>query len=103
MNTDPPSITIDPPQSPYVVAVGSRLPLYCTAYGLPLPTVQWYINNSPTNQHPPEFYLVPTTSAHTTVYTCVATNNAGNITHTVSKNITVIVEGNIHVHMYVAM
>ena len=55
--------------------------------------MQWYINNSPTNHQPPEFYLVPTASAQTTVYTCVATNNAGNITHTVSKDITIIVEG----------
>ena len=93
MNTDPPCISIDPPQSPYRVTVGFRLTLYCSACGLPLPTVQWYINDSPANHQPPEFYLVPTTSAHTTVYTCIATNNAGNMTHVVSKNITVIVEG----------
>ena len=92
MNTDPPSISIDPPQSTYRVTVGSRLPLYCSAHGLPLPTVQWYVNDSAANQQPPEIHLVPTTSPHTTVYTCVATNNAGNMTHTVNKNITVIVE-----------
>ena len=50
---------------------------------------QWYIKNSPTNQQPPEFYLVLTASAHKNNYTCVATNNAGNTTHTVSKSITV--------------
>ena len=93
MNTDPPSIFIDPSKSPYRVTVNSRLSLYCSAHGLPLPTVQWYVNGSAANQRPPEFYLVPTESPHTTVYTCVATNNAGNMTHTVSKNITVIVEG----------
>ena len=93
LNIDPPIISIDPPQSPYNVTVGSRLQLYCSAHGLPLPKVQWYINDSPINQQPPESYLVPTVSPHNTVYTCVATNNAGNITHTVSKNITVYVEG----------
>ena len=93
MNIDPPYISIDPSQSPYRVTVGFRLTLYCSGYGFPLPKVQWYINNSPTNHQPPEFYLVPTASAQTTVYTCVATNNAGNVTHTVSKDITVIVEG----------
>ena len=93
INLDPPCISIDPPHSKYKVTVGDRLPLYCSACGLPLPKVQWYIKNSPTNQQPPEFYLVPTGMAHKTNYTCVATNSAGNITHTVSKSITVCVEG----------
>lgn len=94
MNIDPPCISIDPPrQSPYIVKVGFRLTLHCSACGFPLPTVQWYINGSLNTKRPPEFVLVPTTSAHTTVYTCVASNNAGNMTHIVRKSITVIVEG----------
>ena len=93
MNIDPPCISISPSQSPHRIIVDSILTLYCSAKGLPLPTVQWYVNGSATNQQPPEIIIVQPISPHTTVYTCVATNNAGNMTHTVSKSITVIVEG----------
>ena len=91
MNTDPPCISISPSQSPYRITVGSTLTLYCSAKGLPLPTVQWYVNGSATNQQPPEIIIFQPISPHTTVFTCVATNNAGNMTHTVSKSITVTV------------
>ena len=92
MNIDPPCVSIDPPQSPYTVGIGDRLILHCYACGLPLPKVQWYTNNTPINQQPPEFILVSTKEAGTTEYTCVASNNAGNMTHTVRNSITIIVQ-----------
>ena len=73
--------------------VGDRLFLLCSACGLPLPKVQWYENNTLIDRQPPELILVPTRSPHTTEYTCVASNNAGNMTHTIRRSITVIVTG----------
>ena len=92
--TDPPIVAIEPSESPKYVSVDGILRLYCTADGYPHPTVQWYQNDTLIKQrNPAESYLVPTTSNHTTVYTCVASNAIGNTTYTASKNVTVIVQG----------
>ena len=95
-------ITIDAPvvsianESPYTINVGTLAILYCRARGKPIPTVQWYKDNSAVNPLPSLFqqqYIVETDSPHTTVYTCKANNYAGNMKHSSSANITVIVKG----------
>ena len=94
--TDAPIITIDPPQSPYTISVGTRLFLYCRADGLPTPTVQWFSGSSKVNdiaQLFQQLYLVPTDTPGTRVYTCKGVNNAGNTKHTMKKSIAVVVEG----------
>ena len=90
---DAPRIAIDPTQSPHTVNVGERLILYCTAEGFPIPTIQWYKNNVPILQKPPQSYLAASTNTPgTTVYTCEGKNNAGNMKNTANANITVIVK-----------
>ena len=76
--------------------VGSVTLLYCRATGKPIPTVQWYKGGFPVNPIPSYFQQassIPTDTPHTTVYTCVGINYAGNKKHTRSANITVIVKG----------
>ena len=76
--------------------MGSVGVLYCRATGKPIATVQWYNGDFPSNPIPSYFQqvlLVPTDTPHTTVYTCVGINYAGNKKHTRFANITVIVEG----------
>ena len=86
---------MEPSQSPHNVSAGVTLSLRCIAHGYPHPKVQWYQNDTLIKQqHPGEYYLVPTISSHTTVYACVASNTIGNTTHTASKTITVVVQGN---------
>ena len=73
-----------------------RLLLYCEAYGQPVPTVQWYSNNIPAipiAQLFQQLYSVPTDSPHTTVYTCVGRNSAGNMPRKREKSVTVTVQG----------
>ena len=92
---DAPHVSIVNP-SPYTTKVGSVGVLYCRAAGKPIPTVQWYKGSFPFNPIPSYFQqvlLVPTDTPHTTVYTCVGINYAGNKKHTRFANITVIVEG----------
>ena len=94
--TDPPVVTIDPSQSPHVVSVGTRLIFYCHADAQPAPLVRWYKNGATAlNYAAQKFhqsYSVPTVAPHSTVYSCVATNNAGNATNTVQKSITMTVQ-----------
>ena len=95
ISVDPPVVSI-PNESPYVTNVGSLVILYCRATGKPIPTVQWYKDDATVNPVPSLFqqtFIVPTTTSHTTIYTCKGTNYAGNVKHTTSANITVIVKG----------
>ena len=76
--------------------VGSLAILYCTAIGKPIPRVQWYKDDTTVNPISSSFqqtFIVPTNMPHTTVYTCKGTNYIGNIKHTKSATITVIVKG----------
>jgi len=72
-----------------MVKVGTNLSLYCTAHGLPNPTVQWYKGSQPIKSEKKAFLKVPTQSPHTTLYTCIGRNTIGNT----PANITVIIEG----------
>ena len=91
--TDAPRITIDPPESPHVVTVGDRLLLYCIAKGFPIPTIQWYENNTPIPQQSSPLYLASTDTPGITVYTCEGKNKAGNMQNIARANITVVVKG----------
>ena len=76
--------------------MGSLGTLYCRASGKPIPTVQWYKDDiavNPLSSYYQQVFLVPTDNPHTTVYTCVGINYAGNKKHVRSANITVIVKG----------
>ena len=76
--------------------MGNLGTLYCRASGKPIPTVQWYKDDIAVNPLPSYYqqvFLVPTDSPHTTVYTCVGINYAGNKKRVRSANITVVVKG----------
>lgn len=76
--------------------MGNVAVVYCQAKGKPIPTVQWYNGNRAVNPLPMYFQqalLVPTNTPHTTVYTCVSINYAGNKRYKRSASITVIVKG----------
>ena len=90
LHTDAPRITIDPPQSPHVVTVGDILLLHCMAKGFPIPTIQWYENNTPIPQQPSP--LASTDTPGTTIYTCEGKNKAGNMQNTARANVTVVVK-----------
>ncbi|XP_065903803.1 basement membrane-specific heparan sulfate proteoglycan core protein-like [Dysidea avara] len=90
-----PRVELDPADSPHTVTVGTRLFLYCIAEGHPIPTIKWYKNNTIIPQHLGPLYPVPTNSPHTTKYTCVGTNNAGNMKNTDSASVIVVVENEI--------
>jgi len=80
-----------------MINVGSLGILHCRAKSRPRSTVQWYKDGIAVNPFALFFqqsFVVPTNISHTTVYTCVGINYAGNIKHTKSVNITVIVKGN---------
>ena len=85
-------VTIDPPQSPYTVIIGTRLLLYCIVKGFPIPTIQWYKNSVEIPGQTLPFYLVSTSFPHTTMYTCEGKNNAGNMKNIARANITVNVK-----------
>ena len=88
---DPPLVSISS-QPSLMVKVGAQLSLYCTAQGLPNPTVQWYKGSQPVILKANallQLLNVPTQSPHTTVYTCIGRNRIG----TTPANVTVIVEG----------
>jgi len=89
---DAPRVTIDPPDSPLVVSVGTRFFLYYIAEGHPVPTIKWYKNNTGIPQQTSQLYLVPTDSPHTTKYTCEGANNAGNMKNTAQATVVVKVE-----------
>ena len=89
---DAPKITIDPPQSPHRVNIGDRLLLYCIAKGFPIPTIQWYKNNTSIPQQSSPLYLASTDTPGTAIYTCEGKNNAGNMPNIARATITVIVE-----------
>ena len=82
--------------------------LYCRARGEPIPTVQWYkggVSFNPNPVYSQPALLVPTDTPHTTVYTCVGINYAGNKKHTRFTNVTVIVNGKliyvvVYIHTY---
>ena len=75
-----------------MVNVGTKLVLYCTAEGFPIPTIQWYKNNASIPQQSSPFYLASTDTPGTTVYTCEGRNNAGNMENAASANIIVTVK-----------
>jgi len=83
---DGPEVTIDP-SSPQTVSVNDVLQLNCTVSGIPTPSLQWKNGSHVVAIKP--LYNVITTFPHTTVYTCVGTNNAGNTQHITGKSITV--------------
>ena len=96
------SVSVDPPfvsianESPYMTNVGSVALLYCRAIGKPIPQVQWYkddITVNPISSSFQQTFIVPTNMPHITVYTCKGTNYIGNMKHTRSATITVIVKG----------
>ena len=91
-HTDVPRVTINLTRSPYVVNIGTKLVLYCTAEGLPIPTIQWYKNNISIPQQSSPFYLASTDTPGTTVYTCEGRNNAGNMENVASTNVIVTVK-----------
>ena len=90
---DAPRITIDPLQSSHTVNVGERLLLYCIAEGYPIPTIQWYENNTLIPRQSSPFHLASTNAPGTTLYTCEAMNNAGNMINIARENIKVVVKG----------
>ena len=92
MYTDAPRVSIFPHGSTYKVNIGTKFFLYCIAKGLPTPTIQWYENNTRIPVQTSVLHEVLTNTPHTTLYSCEAKNNAGNIENTVHANITVIVE-----------
>ena len=100
LSTDSPVVIIDPSQSPYVVSVGTRLFLDCQAHAQPAPKVQWHKNGvtalSYAAQKFRQSYRVPNVVPHSTIYSCVVTNNAGNTTNTVEKSITVTVQSKLN-------
>ena len=94
MSLDPPDVSIAN-ISPYITCVGGLVILYCTSEGKPIPKVQWFKDDTavtPLPSHYQQAFLPPTTSPHTTVYTCKGVNYAGNMTHTRSANITINVQ-----------
>ena len=90
--TDPPRVTLNPAGPTYTVSVGTRLFLYCIAKGLPTPTIQWYENNILIAQQSSPLYLALTNIPKSTLYTCEAKNNAGNMENTARESITVVVK-----------
>ena len=80
-----------------MVNVGERLLLYCIAEGFPIPTIRWYENNVLIPRQSSPFYLVSTNVPLTTVYTCEARNNAGNMRNIVQANITIIIDESMHI------
>ena len=89
---DPPVLSISE-ASPYITYVGRTPELFCRATGKPNPKVRWYKDDTAItiSSRFHQGFRVPTAISHTTVYTCKAGNNAGDIRHTRSANITVIV------------
>ena len=83
---DGPEVAIDP-SSPQTVSVNGLLQLNCIVRGEPSPSIKWKSGSLVVANEP--LYNVPTTFPHTTVYTCVGTNNAGNIQRTAGNSITV--------------
>ena len=101
--SDAPVVTIDPSQSPHTVSVGTRLFLNCETHGQPIPMVQWYKGTTAVSYSVQQFhqsYRVTTSTPHSSVYSCVATNNASNTTHTVHKSIKVIVQSKSNICIY---
>ena len=91
---DAPVVSI-PNESPYIINVGGVATLYCVATGRPTPTVQWYNSDTVVTPIPSlyqEIFIAPTDTPHTTNYTCIGINYAGNRKHMNSATITVIVE-----------
>jgi len=75
--------------------VGDFVLLLCSAKGLPIPTVQWFLGDKAIKAFAAlseQVYYVPTTFPHTTEYTCVARNKAGSEIRTSKANITIIVQ-----------
>lgn len=95
--TDVPRVFIDgSPQPPNeVIYVGKTRKITCTAEGFPVPTVQWYEDNKLVHSSTLPFSTLEITTNITRMvtYTCIATNNAGNKTHTSELIITVEVKG----------
>ena len=92
MYADTPRVSIYPHKSNYTVSLGTKLFLYCTAMGMPTPTIQWYENSILIPQQTSSLYIVPTHTPHVTLYSCEAKNNAGNRENMAHANITVTVQ-----------
>ena len=92
MYTDAPRVSIYPPGPAYKVNIGTKLFLYCIAEGLPTPTIQWYENGVLIPEQTLVSHEVITNTLHTTLYSCEAKNNAGNMENKANANITVTVE-----------
>ena len=82
--------------SPYTIHVGDQASLWCRAQGLPAPTVHWYKDNVAIS-HSADLLLqvlyIPTKAPHTTVYTCIARNTAGEVNQTTNTTVLVNVCG----------
>jgi len=93
--SDAPQLTIAPP-SPYSVVVGDQLQINCTATGLPTPSIELIKDGvvvSSSAQNSVYYSIIQTHPDRDVVYTCVAKNNAGNMTHTVYANVIVHIIG----------
>ena len=83
-------------ESPLMVTVGNLVVLVCRVSGM---AVEWCKNDadchvSSLNKNQESFFVVPTRTQHTTVYTCKVTDHVGNVNCTKSASITVIVVRN---------
>ena len=68
----------------------------CVAEGFPNPTVQWYKGNQSIDSTISYNYKtldIPTSTSHTTKYTCIATNHAGAKNRTKKLEVSVEVKG----------
>ena len=79
------------PDPPYLIS-NKPLRIVCIAEGRPIPTVQWYKINTIALDDPSSEVSILVISGYSedcVMYTCVATNNAGNKQHVIQKHITI--------------
>ena len=87
-------------RSPVMISVGKVVVLVCNVSGM---AVEWWENEvnvtssrsaTELNHNKKSFYIVPTSTPHTTVYTCKVIDLVENVKCTKSANVTVIVTEN---------